>query len=128
MKLRITACYISPNSTDSNKVCLGTRVHPCCPADFSKGNPISSNKVNVAGDDVTVTYYLAQDTNESKSYTNSYNILTASAILHYSEISSSIKGILDYNYNASSALYHSGLHKIFYKKFILRPCSVHAEA
>lgn len=68
MRYEIAYLILRHFSLDSNNVCLGTRVHPCCPADFSKGNPISSNKVNVAGDDVTVAYYLAQDTDASKSY------------------------------------------------------------
>ena len=44
-----------------NKVCLGTRVNPCCPADFSLGNLVSSAKVRVAGEDVTVNYYRTQN-------------------------------------------------------------------
>ena len=50
-------------SADSpNKVCLGTRVNTCCPtADFSLGNLVSSTQVMVAGEDVTVAYYLTQD-------------------------------------------------------------------
>ena len=61
-------CYINyycvcQNSTDSpNKVCLVTRVNPCCPvANFSLGNLVSSAKVNLNGEDVTVAYYLTQE-------------------------------------------------------------------
>ena len=54
------------NSTDSpNKVCLGTRVNPCCPnANFSLGNLVSSTKVSVAEEDITVEYYLTLDSTE----------------------------------------------------------------
>jgi hypothetical protein len=46
----------------TNKVCLGTRVNPCCPtANFSLGNLVSSTKVSIDGEDVTVTYYLTED-------------------------------------------------------------------
>ena len=67
--------------TDSpNNVCFGTRVNPCCSTvDFGKGNLVSSNKVSVAGEDVTVAYYLTQDSTESK-----YSILVYS--LHVSSI------------------------------------------
>ena len=50
-----------------SKVCLGTRVNTCCPtAKFSLGNLVSSTQVRVAGEDVTVAYYLTQDLTTGK--------------------------------------------------------------
>ena len=50
-----------------SKVCLGTRVNTCCPtANFSLGNLVSSTQVRVAGEDVTVAYYLTQDLTTGK--------------------------------------------------------------
>ena len=40
-------------------------MNPCCPyANFSLGNLVSSTKVSVAGEDVTVEYYLTLDSTE----------------------------------------------------------------
>ena len=59
-----------------SKVCLGTRVNTCCPtANFSLGNLVSSTQVRVAGEDVTVAYYLTQDLTTGKWWLVSYNYI-----------------------------------------------------
>ena len=45
-------------------MCLSTRVQPCC-ADHVNGNKLSDTKVNVAGEDVTVTFYIANKNSKS---------------------------------------------------------------
>ena len=59
-------------STDyPNKVCLETRVAPCCPTeDCDDLQLVSSAQVSVAGEDVTVKYYISQDGKWWLLYTN----------------------------------------------------------
>ena len=41
---------------------------PCCTGNFNNGNLVSSKKVNVGGEDVTVSYYLTKDQAVGKCY------------------------------------------------------------
>ena len=48
-------------STDSpNNVCLVTRVNPCCPSNCTLDNLVSGAQVSVAGEVITVAYYLTR--------------------------------------------------------------------
>ena len=43
-------------------------MNPCCAGNFNNGNLVSSNKVSVGGEDVTVSYYLTKDQDVGKYY------------------------------------------------------------
>ena len=55
------SCRDHPDIADDSSVCLATKAHPCCPTNLENGNKISSPQINVAGEQVTVAFYITQD-------------------------------------------------------------------
>ena len=50
------------SSLDDINVCLGTRVRSCCPErNPLPANMLSTSTINVAGDDITLSYYLTEE-------------------------------------------------------------------
>ena len=58
----IPCCFLVGYTTDSN-ICLETRVRPCCPehGSFPVTSVLSTTTVNIAGETVTLTYYITED-------------------------------------------------------------------
>ena len=45
---------------DESNVCLVTRVPTCCPTNLERGTKISETPITVAGEEVTVMFYISE--------------------------------------------------------------------